>query len=215
VTLTKDGHIPTAGMFVTGKGPMTGKIVSVSKDKTKATVLTTDGKKTTRLISALKTDASANYSAYAAPVTAKDIPQGMPLAVDTIAEALAEDRGKDGKFRAILTAHPGVSRRPDGRHEDHRAVGQDLQPGAPDPDPRPARAAGRHALRAGREGRLGQVLQDVRPGGHRGQAADAEVLHGQPGRHAALEGGPLDARRRTRSRPSPTIPAAPASRSSR
>jgi hypothetical protein len=38
--LTKDGHIPTAGMFVTGKGPMSGKIVSVSKDKTKATVLT-------------------------------------------------------------------------------------------------------------------------------------------------------------------------------
>jgi 2'-5' RNA ligase len=106
--LTKDGHIPTAQMFVTGKGPMSGKIVSVSKDKTKAVVLTSDGKKTTRLIEALKVDVSANYSAYAAPVTAKDIPQGMPLAVDTIAEALQKTPA-DGKFRAILTAHQGVS----------------------------------------------------------------------------------------------------------
>jgi 2'-5' RNA ligase len=106
--LTKDGHIPTPGMFVTGKGPMSGKIIGVSKDKSKATVLTTDGKKTTRLISALKTDASANYSAYAAPVTAKDIPQGMPLAVDTVAEAL-QKTAQDGKFRAILNGHPGVS----------------------------------------------------------------------------------------------------------
>lgn len=106
--LTKDGHIPTAGMFVTGKGPMSGKIISVSKDKTKATVLTADGSKSTRLISALKTDPSANYSAYAAPVTLKDIPGGMPLAVDTVAEAL-EKTAKDGKFRAILNGHPGVS----------------------------------------------------------------------------------------------------------
>jgi hypothetical protein len=107
-SLTKDGHIPTAGMFVTGKGPMAGKIISVSKDKTKAVVLTSDGKKTTRLIEALKTNPSANYSAYAAPVTAKDIPGGMPLAVDTVAEAL-DKTAKDGKFRAILNGHPGVS----------------------------------------------------------------------------------------------------------
>jgi 2'-5' RNA ligase len=106
--LTKDGHIPSAGMYVSGKGPMTGKIVSVSKDKTKATVLTGDGKKTTRLISALKTDPTANYTAYAAPVTAKDIPQGMPLAVDTVGEAL-QKTAQDGKFRAILSGHPGVS----------------------------------------------------------------------------------------------------------
>jgi len=107
-SLTKDGHIPTAGMFVTGKGPMSGKIISVSKDKTKAVVLTSEGKKTTRLIEALKTDKSANYSAYAAPATLKDVPQGMPLAVDTVAEAL-DKTAKDGKFRAILNGHPGVS----------------------------------------------------------------------------------------------------------
>jgi hypothetical protein len=104
--LTKDGHIGRD--VVSGKGPMTGKIVSVSKDKTKATVLTGDGKKTTRLISALKTDPTANYTAYAAPVTAKDIPQGMPLAVDTVGEAL-QKTAQDGKFRAILSGHPGVS----------------------------------------------------------------------------------------------------------
>ncbi|HEX8321629.1 2'-5' RNA ligase family protein [Longimicrobium sp.] len=107
-SLTKDGHIPTSGMYVTGKGPMSGKVISVSKDKTKAVVLTSDGKKTTRLIEALKTDKSANYKAYAAPVTLKDIPGGMPLAVDTPGEALAKT-AKDGKFRAILTAAPGVS----------------------------------------------------------------------------------------------------------
>lgn len=106
--LTKDGYIPSPGMFVSGKGPMTGKIVSVSKDKTKAVVLKADGTKTTRLIEAIKTDKSANYSAYAAPATLKDIPQGMPLAVDSVAEVLAKTP-QDGKFRAILSAHPGVS----------------------------------------------------------------------------------------------------------
>jgi hypothetical protein len=106
--LTKDGHIPTAGMYVSGKGPMSGKIINVSKDKTKATVLTSDGKKTTRLIAALKTDKTANYQAYAAPATVKDVPQGMPLAVDTVAEAL-QKTVQDGKFRAVVTAHPGVS----------------------------------------------------------------------------------------------------------
>jgi 2'-5' RNA ligase len=106
--LTKDGHIPTAGMYVTGKGPMSGKIVSISKDKTKATVLTSDGKKTSRLLSALKTDPSANYQAYAPKMEAKEVPAGMPLAVDSPKEALAKTI-KDGKFRAILTGHPGVS----------------------------------------------------------------------------------------------------------
>jgi len=106
--LTKDGHIPTTGMFVTGKGPMSGKIVSVSKDKTKATVLKADGTKTSRLISALKTDKSANYVAYAAPASTKPVPAGMPLAVDTMHEAVTQTV-KDGKFRAILHGHAGVS----------------------------------------------------------------------------------------------------------
>jgi hypothetical protein len=106
--LTKDGHIPTTGMFVTGKGPMSGKIVSVSKDKTKATVLTSDGKKTSRLIAALKTDKSANYVAYAAPASTKPVPAGMPLAVDTVHEAVTKTV-QDGKFRAILHGHAGVS----------------------------------------------------------------------------------------------------------
>jgi len=107
-SLTKDGFIPAPGMYVSGKGPMSGKIISVSKDKTKAVVLTSDGKKTTRLIEALKTDKTANYQAYAAPVTLKDVPADMPLAVDTPAEVMAKTI-KDGKFRAILSGHPGVS----------------------------------------------------------------------------------------------------------
>lgn len=106
--LTKDGHIPTPGMFVTGKGPMSGKVVSVSKDKTKATVLKADGTKTTRLISALKTDAATNYQTYAMPASSKvPVPSGMALAVDTPDEALAKTL-QDGKFRAIVSDHAGV-----------------------------------------------------------------------------------------------------------
>jgi len=104
--LTKDGYIPTAGMHVTGKGPMHGKIISLSKNKQSAVVLTSSGEKSTRLVTALRLD-TEEYGPYQAPLAPLEVPKGMALAVDTPAEALGKTL-QDGKQRAIVTNSTGI-----------------------------------------------------------------------------------------------------------
>lgn len=106
--LTKDGYIPSPGMHVTGKGPMTGKIVSVNADKTKAVVLTDEGKKTTRLISALASNKSANYAEKLGPVVPKEIPEGMTLPTNSPSDAFNKVFGAKGAMAALVNGHEGI-----------------------------------------------------------------------------------------------------------
>ncbi|MGV1079729.1 MAG: 2'-5' RNA ligase family protein [Candidatus Nanopelagicales bacterium] len=107
-TLTKSGHVPYAGMAVTGKGPMSGKIIGISKDKTKATVLTSDGSKTTCLISALNSNVSANYAQHLGPVLPKEIPEGMEVPYDPPEEVFKKSFGSTGYIGGLLNSHAGV-----------------------------------------------------------------------------------------------------------
>lgn len=106
--LTKDGYIPTPGMHVLGKGPMSGKILSVNADKTKAVVLTSEGKKTTRLISALSSNKSANYAEKLGPVVPKEIPEGMTLPTDKPADAFKKVFENKGAMAALVNGHEGI-----------------------------------------------------------------------------------------------------------
>lgn len=105
--LTKNGYIPTVGMHVTGKGPMTGMVVTVNQATGMAKVKTSDGKYSTRKVSALNTDVAANYTAYAPKAAMKDVPPGMPLAILPPAAAIA-DTMATGKHHALLSDAPGV-----------------------------------------------------------------------------------------------------------
>ena len=107
--LTKDGYIPTSGMKVKGKGPMKGTVVSVSKDRTKAVVMTEDGKKTTRLINALNVDHTGNLKTYGT-VTHMDIPADMPFAADppdvAIKKVLTDK--EPGQMSGFVLANDGI-----------------------------------------------------------------------------------------------------------
>lgn len=101
-SLTKDGYIPSMGMKVKGKGPMTGTVYSVSADKTKATIMTSEGKKSTRLIEALAVDHHANYTAYGpGQAPTMPVPENMPLAALAPKQALA-DTFATSKWNAIV-----------------------------------------------------------------------------------------------------------------
>lgn len=103
---TKDGYIPTIGLFVK-VGKVNGKIIGLNKDKTKATILLPEGGTSLRQINLLSIDYSANYIAYAPKKESVNVPAGMPLAVDTMADALAKTKG-DGKWRALLPGQDGI-----------------------------------------------------------------------------------------------------------
>ncbi|HEY5879830.1 MAG TPA: hypothetical protein VIU11_13040, partial [Nakamurella sp.] len=105
--LTKDGYIPSVGMHVTGKGPMSGMIVSVNPTTSMAKVKTSDGKMSSRKVSALSVDVGANYTSYAPKAPVKDVPAGMPLAVTPPGEAIAATFAT-GKHHAILSDAQGV-----------------------------------------------------------------------------------------------------------
>lgn len=105
---TKDGFIPYPGMAVTGKGPMVGKVIAVSKDKTKATVLTSEGKKTTRLISALKSDKVSNYKAHLGPVEPKEIPEGMVVPYDSPSTVFEKVFADTSHIGGLINGHAGI-----------------------------------------------------------------------------------------------------------
>ena len=104
--LTKDGHIPVPGLNVQF-GKFQGKVVSVSKDKTKVVTIKADGTKSTRLLSTLSVNPAANYKDFAPKPVPVDVPEGMPLAVDSMADALSKTAA-DGKFRALLPGQDGI-----------------------------------------------------------------------------------------------------------
>jgi hypothetical protein len=104
--VTKNGYIPSVGMHVSGKGPMHGKIISLSKNKQSVVVLTSTGEKSTRQVSALRLD-TEEYNPFQTAFAPGVVPQGMALAVDTPAEALGKTL-QDGKWRALVTSSPGL-----------------------------------------------------------------------------------------------------------
>lgn len=104
--VTKDGHIPKMGMFVK-KGVKAGKIIGISKDKSKVTVLLPDGKTSTLSVIGITTDFSANYTTYAPKKEPVKLSAGMPLAIDTVDEALSKTI-VDGKWRALLPGQDGI-----------------------------------------------------------------------------------------------------------
>lgn len=105
--LTKDGFIPSVGLYVKRASMTGGKIIGINKDKTKVTVLLPDGTKSLRQIDLLTIDYQANFLAYAAKKPTKPIPAGMPLAVDTMEDALKKT-AQDGKWRALLPGQEGI-----------------------------------------------------------------------------------------------------------
>jgi hypothetical protein len=83
------------------------KILSYSADKTKVTVLTQDGKKSTRLISLLTVDAGANYQEYAPKAAPLDIAAGVPISIDPPGDALKKTLA-DGKWRPVAVNTKGI-----------------------------------------------------------------------------------------------------------
>lgn len=106
--LTSDGYIPSPGMLVTGKGPMSGKVISVSKDKKKAVVLTDDGKKTTRLISALKSNIYGNKMKVLGPVEPMEIPEGMEVPYDNPTTVFKKVFADTSHVGGLINSHAGV-----------------------------------------------------------------------------------------------------------
>ena len=104
--LLKGGQVPKIGMGVYGKGPMVGTIVSISKDKKKVTVLTSDGKKSQRLISALQYNPTPTMNKLGA-VNPVDIPETDPI-VGSIKEVFEKSfKGSDG-LTGIANMSPDI-----------------------------------------------------------------------------------------------------------
>ena len=105
----KGGEVPKIGMQVTGKGPMSGVIVSISKDKTKVTVLTDKGVKSSRQISALSFNYMGSVSVLG-PVKSVDIPEhDVAINKKPVKEIFADlFAAKSAVINGIMNAHPGI-----------------------------------------------------------------------------------------------------------